>query len=126
MTHILGGSNNNHDDHGHDESRKVYVTNFFSFGHLIPWGGLVDVKRLTLEEVKHMFKDKRIDLFAYPDLEIMRDLVNNRIIMTGEAPQGTPEEHDAAFCQGVEALVAQATDCHIRTVNKPKPQDLGC
>lgn len=126
MVHIIGsGTETQHEQTGHDESRRVYVTNFLSFGHLIPWGGLIDVKRLTPEEVRAMFVEKRIDLFAYPDLELMRDLVQNAAALTGQIPEGDQAQHEAAFCHMVNALVQQAAGCHIRSVPKPKPTTQG-
>jgi hypothetical protein len=125
MVHIIGSGDapaqEDEKTGGQDESRRVYVTNFFSFGHLIPWGGSIDVRRIPTEEIKSFFENKRVDLFAWPDLELMRDMVQQAVMLSGQAPQGTQEEHEAAFCQMVHALVEQATGAHVRIAAKPKP-----
>jgi hypothetical protein len=127
MTHILGGAPAQEDEKagGHDEARRVFVTNFFSFGHLIPWGALIDVRRMRPDEVKPYFEDKRVDLFAWPDLELMRDMMQREIMTSGQAPQGSQEEHEAAFCHMVNVLVEQGTGAHVRIATKPKPATLG-
>jgi len=119
---ILGG--NKQEQEGDDDkgdSRRVNVTNFLSFGHLIPWGGILDVKRLNVAEVKDRFKDKRVDLFVYPDLELMGEMLQHEAMSTGHMPQGSPEQREEGFCQMVEQAVKQVTGCHVRRVQKPRP-----
>lgn len=128
MVHIIGSGDAPAQDEKETpetESRRVYVTNFFSLGHLVPWGGLVDVKRLEPSEIKTHFDGKRIDLFAYPDVELMGEILQQQIMTSGQAPGGTQEEHEAAFCHMVNVLVEQTTGCHVRVAQKPRPVSKG-
>ncbi len=123
---ILGAGGNKPeqdvDDERGGDSRRVNVTNFHSLGHLVPWGGDLSIKRLSVAEVQERFKDKdkRIDLFVYPDLELMRDMLEHEAMSTGHMPQGSPEEREEGFCQMVEQAVKQMTGCHVRRVQKPR------
>jgi len=121
---ILGSGGNRSDQDDDDrtpESRRVNVTNFLSLGHLTPWGGNVDVRRVPAAELKERFKDKRVDLFAYPDVELIRDMLEHEAMATGHMPQGTPEQREASFCDMVESAVKQMTGAHVRRTQKPKP-----
>lgn len=123
MVHILGQQSQTEEPQDQqDERGRTYVTNFFSLGHMVPWGGTLDFRKIPLAEIQTAFKDKRIDLFAIPDLEIMRDLLKDQAMTTGRMPEGSEAEHEAAFCQMVEATVQQTSQCrHVRVVKKPKP-----
>lgn len=125
MSGIILGADNDKSEQDDDErggdSRRVNVTNFLSFGHLIPWGGDLSVKRLSVSDVKERFKDKRVDLFVYPDLELMRDMLEHEAMATGHMPQGSPEQREEGFCQMVEQAVKQMAGCHVRRVQKPRP-----
>lgn len=122
---ILGGGGDkpeqDEDDDRGGDGRRVNVTNFLSLGHLTPWGGDLGIKRLSPADVKERFKDKRVDLFVYPDLELMRDLLEHEAMATGHIPQGSPEQREAAFCDMIESVIKQMTDCHVRRAPKPKP-----
>lgn len=118
-----GGTSVEHESEDDDRSdgRRVNVTNFLSFGHLVPWGGTLDVRRLSVSEVKDRFKDKRVDLFAFPDVEMIGEMVRSEAMATGRMPQGSVEEREEAYCVMVEQAVKQMTECHVRRVQKPKP-----
>lgn len=103
------------------DGRRVNVTNFLSFGHMIPWGGVLDIKRMSPQEVQAFFKDKRVDLFVCPDLELITDMVQHEVMATGHMPQGTIEERHENFCSMVEHAVKQMTNCHVRRIQQPKP-----
>lgn len=127
MVHILG-QGHKHDDQADEQEQGVgergrpYLTNFFSIGHMVPWGGSLGFRKIPPAEVQATFKDRRIDLFVIPDLEIMRDLLRNKAELSGQMPEGSEEEHENAFCQMIEATVQQMTQCRmVRTIPKPKP-----
>lgn len=125
MVHILGQKQDDQTDEqegGDGERGRPYLTNFLSIGHMVPWGGTVEFRKIPPAEVQATFKDRRIDLFVIPDLEIMRDLIRNKAEMSGRPPEGTEEEHEHAFCQMIEATVQQMTQCRlVRQIPKPKP-----
>ena len=122
---ILGGNSDKPADQEEDdrggESRRVNVTNFLSLGHLTPWGGDLQIRKLSPSEIKERFKDKRVDLFVYPDLELMRELYEHEAMATGHMPQGDPSQREAAFCDMIESSIKQMTECHVRRAPKPKP-----
>lgn len=125
VVHILGqGSQQADEPHDHD-GRRLYVTNFFSLGHLVPWGGTVAFRKIPPAELESFFKDKRVDLFVVPDLAVMSDLLRERAMATGQMPEGSEAEHEVAFMQMIEETIKQATKCHVKSVQKPKPMAVG-
>lgn len=116
-----GGQPVSQDRDDGNESRRMNVTTFLSLGHLVPWGGAIEVRRLTPPEVQAQFKDKRIDLFVCPDLELMGELLHAQAQATGQLPHGSPQEREAEFCGMLESIVRQMTGCHVRRAQSPKP-----
>ncbi len=120
--HILGSSRqdeNEDDDRG--GGRRIYVTNFFSMGHLVPHGGTFEVKPLPHDSLKSYFEGKRIDVFIVPDVQYMKDVAMNEL-RQGRAPAGGEAENEDAFCHSIELCVKQRTECGIiRQATRPKP-----
>lgn len=120
---ILGGSSEVRDDQEHEErgdSRRVSVTTFLSLGHLVPWGGSVDIRRVPPHDLKDKFKDKRIDLFVCPDLELMGTMLRAAAMASGQMPNGAVHEQEAHFCDMLESAVRQMAGCHVRRIQKPR------